>query len=376
MEVNDWHPGGKESFTTPGGRFRPPADGSGKSYSFERPGAARRTEPVRPAPREPEPERRTAPASPFLPTPPRTVRPAAASQGSEASSAAPELDGGAVRVLGPAPGGAPVYTIQLPGAAPRQAAKRRGSLWWVPVLLLTALLLGLLLGVLLYSVMRSSAAAARPTEPAASGLTEQQIYRENLPSVVTVTAVKATSGGTGSVGSGFIISADGYVLTSGHVAAEAESLLVTLSSGQRYLARLVALEREHSDLALLKIPAGGLKTVTIGNSDALEVGERICTIGNPTGNLEFSLSTGVVSATAREIQAGTAALSMFQTNAAFNKGNSGGPVFDGSGRVVGVATAKLSSSGTETLEGLGFALPINEVMELAEPWMRADRAPQ
>lgn len=375
MEVNDWHPGGKESFTTPGGRFRPPADGSGKSYSFERPGAARRTEPVRPAPREPEPERRTTPASPFLPTPPQTVRPAAASQGSGASAAEPAPDGGAVRVRGPAPGGAPVYTIQLPSAAPRQPAKRRGSLWWVPVLLLAALLLGLLLGVLLYSVTRPSAAPARPAETAADGLTEQQIYRENLPAVVTVAAARASSGGKGSVGSGFLISEDGYLLTSGHVAAEADSLVVTLSNGQRYLARLVVLEQEHSDLALLKIPAGGLKTVTIGNSDTLEVGERICTIGNPTGNLDFSLTTGVVSALAREIQAGGGTLSMFQTNAAFNKGNSGGPVFDGSGRVVGVATAKLSS-GADSLEGLGFALPINDVMELVESWLRADRATQ
>ena len=381
MEVNNRTPGGKENFTTPGGPFRPPADGSGRRYSFgrseDRPETKRQgpAAPQKPGQEAPGPRPAAAPASPFAPTP-QTVRPAAFRTENPEQPAGPDREtktGTDAEAPEQAAGRAPVYTIRLPASAKQRPEPKRSSLWWVPLVLLAALLAGILLGALLYSALQGTGVPVRPAESAVLELTDQQIYRENLSAVVSVTAVKSTSSGKSSAGSGFLISDDGYLLTSGHVAEGADSLLVSFSSGQSYPARLVALERASSDLALLKIEARGLRAAALGDSDSLEVGDRVCTIGNPTGKLEFSLSTGIVSAELRELQTDTGRMTMLQTNAAFNKGNSGGPLFDGTGRVVGVVTAKIGSSDTETLEGLGFALPINGVMALVRPWLDADR---
>ena len=133
----------------------------------------------------------------------------------------------------------------------------------------------------------------------------------------------------------------------------------------------MGLDRQKSDVALLKIEATGLHPVTLGDAGSLQVGDWVCTIGNPLGELSFSLTTGTLSAAPRQIKTGGATLTMLQTNAAINRGNSGGPLFDAEGRVVGVVTAKYAGAeGGESAEGLGFALPINDVMKLAELWMR------
>ena len=134
-------------------------------------------------------------------------------------------------------------------------------------------------------------------------------------------------------------------------------------------------ERESSDLALLKVEATDLRPVELGDSGALRTGDWICTIGNPFGELERSLTVGYVSAGVRSVESDGRSISMLQINTSLNAGNSGGPLFDAGGRVVGVVTAKYAggSPGGPSVEGLGFVIPINDAKTLAEAWIQADR---
>ena len=171
-------------------------------------------------------------------------------------------------------------------------------------------------------------------------------------------------------GSGFIISDDGYILTNYHViesaAKDNSAVTVLLHDGSTCTASIVGVERE-SDLALLKIDGNGLSAATIGDSDALSVGEPVFAVGNPLGELSFSQTSGTVSALNRDIDATIGgqpySVNMFQIDAAINSGNSGGPVYNTHGEVIGVVTAKYYSSG---IEGLGFAIPINDAMRIAD----------
>lgn len=372
MEVKDWSPDGKESFTTPGGPFRRPAGGSEKSYSFHRPQTNGRVEPLRVSAREPSPFAPEAGTQPWYAQvePRQQSAPVVTSHDGETQAA--------YTVQSPVPGGPQVYTIQLP-PAPRQPAPKKRSLWWLPLALIAALLLGLALGLLCSPLLRQEAVPTQPTAAPDSESAARRIYREYVDSVVGITAVPvrdpAGAGGyvQANAGTGFLISEDGYLLTNAHVVADAEEIRVELSDGRQLQARLVKMEREASDLALLKIEAAGLHAVVLGDSDAAAVGDWVCTIGNPLGELSFSLTTGYLSAGPRRIDTGSATLTMLQTNAAFNKGNSGGPLFNEAGKVIAMVTAKLSAAETEAaVEGLGFALPINAVMELARAWMAAD----
>lgn len=143
------------------------------------------------------------------------------------------------------------------------------------------------------------------------------------------------------------------------------SITVSFHDGSSYPATLVGGE-EDNDVAVLKIEASGLQTVTLGDSDQLKVGQAVMAIGNPLGELTYSLTDGLISALDRLITTGSGndstTMNMLQTNCAINPGNSGGPLFDSYGNVVGIVTAKYtqSSSGVSA-EGLGFALPINDV---------------
>ena len=169
-------------------------------------------------------------------------------------------------------------------------------------------------------------------------------------------------------GSGFIISEDGYVLTNYHVisyAYEGNSVAtVIMHDGTRYEAEVVGVE-PGNDIAVLKIEASGLKAVSFGDSDRLKVGDTVYPVGNPLGELEFSMSTGHVSALDRYITTDESggSINMFQMDAAVNSGNSGGPVYNDKGQVVGVVTAKYASTG---VEGLGFAIPINDAVSIAD----------
>ena len=162
-------------------------------------------------------------------------------------------------------------------------------------------------------------------------------------------------------GTGFVVSEDGYIVTNCHVIDGGSKFTVSFEDGRTYDAKLIGSDAEN-DVALLKIEATGLQPVVIGDSDDIRVGEEICAIGNPLGELTFSLTKGVVSALNRVVTTDDDESNfMFQIDAAVNSGNSGGPVFNGYGQVIGVVTAKYSSSG---VEGLGFALPINDVARI------------
>ncbi len=158
------------------------------------------------------------------------------------------------------------------------------------------------------------------------------------------------------LGSGFIISADGYILTNNHVIAESEEIRVTLSDGSDYEAEIIGRD-DKSDIALIKIAAKNLPYSKLGDSDKLEIGDWVIAMGNPFG-FGHTLTQGIVSAKARDIGAGLYDY-FIQTDAAINPGNSGGPMVDMRGHVVGINTAIISTG-----QGIGFAIPINMVTDI------------
>jgi len=168
-----------------------------------------------------------------------------------------------------------------------------------------------------------------------------------------------------SLGSGFIISEEGYVVTNNHVVENADEIIVTASDGNEYEAELVGTDAK-LDLALLKIDSNGIKAVKLGDSDALRVGQWVVAIGNPFG-LEQTVTAGIVSAKGRVIGAGPYD-DFIQTDASINPGNSGGPLFNSEGELVGINTAIISRSGGNV--GIGFAIPI----KLAKPVLDELRA--
>ena len=169
-------------------------------------------------------------------------------------------------------------------------------------------------------------------------------------------------------GSGFIISDDGYIMTNNHVIEDARKggydVSVLTYDGTEYSAAIVGYD-DVNDIAVLKIDAEGLSPVELGSADDIVVGREIYPVGNPLGELNFSMSTGIISATDRAIttDSDSAPINMFQIDAAVNHGNSGGPVYNSEGQVIGVVTAKNSESGAE---GLGFAIPIEDAAHVAE----------
>ena len=225
---------------------------------------------------------------------------------------------------------------------------------------------------------RQDALAAAPiavnsTGSELGGLSAAQIYEQACRQVVGITTdVTFTNffgmqSSSAVSGSGFILSEDGYILTNYHVIEYAvqqnSPITVMLRDGTKYTATIVGTEQAN-DLAVLKIEASGLTPVSFGNSDSLHVGDAVYAVGNPLGELEFSMSSGHVSALDRVITTEESeSINMFQIDAAVNPGNSGGPVYNSLGQVVGVVTAKYSSSG---VEGLGFAIPVNDVSPIAD----------
>jgi len=215
-------------------------------------------------------------------------------------------------------------------------------------------------------------AAAEPMT-VLSGLPAHEIYEQACKQVVGITTeVTYTNffGMTSSApvsGSGFIVSEDGYIITNYHVIEYASQgnyeISVILHDGTRYAAKIIGVEADN-DIAVLKIDAEGLSPASFGNSDVLYVGETVYAVGNPLGELEFSMTTGHVSALDRLIytEENSEAINMFQIDAAVNAGNSGGPVYNSNGQVIGVVTAKYSDTG---VEGLGFAIPINDAASIA-----------
>lgn len=202
-------------------------------------------------------------------------------------------------------------------------------------------------------------------------LTPAEVYEKTVNAVVGIeteatTNVFGQEAVSASAGSGFILTEDGYVITNCHVVEGADTIKVNMYNGDSYDATLVGSDSSY-DIAVLKIDATGLPTVSVGNSDNLKVGEEVVAIGNPLGELTFTMTNGILSALDREVNTDGNPQNMLQTNAAINSGNSGGPLFDMDGNVIGVTSAKYSgstSSGT-TIEGLGFAIPINTALKVA-----------
>jgi serine protease Do len=173
----------------------------------------------------------------------------------------------------------------------------------------------------------------------------------------------------GSLGSGFVISADGYIVTNNHVIDKADTIMVTFSDGREMQAKLVGRDRD-SDLAVLKVTSKTpLAFVPLADSDKAEVGEWVIAIGNPLG-FGGSVSAGIISATGRDLNSGRAD-NYIQTDAAINQGNSGGPLFNLAGEVVGVNTAIISQSGGSI--GLGFSVPSNTVKRISQQLIKEGR---
>ena len=197
-----------------------------------------------------------------------------------------------------------------------------------------------------------------------------QVYAENVNTVVMVYCEIMPAQGlqiaTGySSGSGFVISDDGYVVTNAHVVDGATNIFVTLYDNTEYRAQLVGADTVN-DVALLKIDAVDLDYAVIGRSGDLIVGDQVAAIGNPLGELTSTLTVGYVSAMERDVSTDGTTINMLQTDAAINSGNSGGPLFNMNGEVVGITTAKYSGT-TESgavIEGIGFAIPIDDVYDI------------
>jgi serine protease Do len=276
----------------------------------------------------------------------------------------------------------PTPAPDSPGPAPR---KKRTGLKITALCLVCALLGGLAGGAavrfipglgentVLYeghapvAVTMSSVTSDQP-------MTGAQVYAANVGSSVGITTELVTTNFWGqtvrgaAAGSGFVVTHDGYILTNYHVIDGASSIRVAFADGTSYPATLVGGE-EPNDIAVLKIEAEGLTPVVLGDSDNLVVGEQVCAIGNPLGELTFTFTSGYVSAKDRSITMESGeVMNMLQTDTAINSGNSGGPLFNMYGQVIGITTAKYSSSSSSSasVEGIGFAIPINDVKDMVK----------
>ncbi len=191
-------------------------------------------------------------------------------------------------------------------------------------------------------------------------LTAAQIYAQNVNSVVCVT----TDVGAGT---GFIITESGYIVTNHHVIEGATRIAVSLANGSKYNCTLVGSDKTN-DVAVLKAMAVGLDPVTLGSSSAMRVGDQVVAIGNVLGELSSSLTVGYISGIDRDISTDGTVINMIQTDVAINSGNSGGPLFNAKGEVIGITTAKYSgtTSSGAIIEGISFAIPLDDVIDLIE----------
>ena len=281
------------------------------------------------------------------------------------------------------------YGAQQPVQEMKPVKKKRTGLKVAALALVCALLGGLAGGGIAWAAVNGSKGEStihvsnRPstevviqTVDGMKELTDAEVYAANVNSVVSIN-VTGTSGTnffgqpvqTASAGSGFILTNDGYIVTNYHVVESADTVKVTLYNGDEYEAKYVGGDEEY-DIAVIKIEGSDLPAVTLGDSTALNVGDHVLAIGNPLGELTFSMSGGMVSSVNRAINVGGTPFNMIQTDASINSGNSGGPLFNSYGEVVGIVSAKYSSSGSgASVEGLGFAIPMNDVVAMIQDIM-------
>ena len=218
-----------------------------------------------------------------------------------------------------------------------------------------------------------SAVSVAKTDTSAQ-MSAADVYEANVNSTVGITTSVTTTNFWGyqtqaaASGSGFIISDDGYILTNHHVIEDANAITVTMYNGDTYDADLVGYD-ESNDIAVLKIEAKDLTPVILGDSDELRVGDSVVAIGNPLGELTFSLTAGCVSALDRRITMSNGlSMELIQTDCAINSGNSGGALFNLYGEVIGITNAKYSGDGgsTASIDNIGFAIPVNNILNIVK----------
>lgn len=284
------------------------------------------------------------------------------------------------------------YTVSQTPQAPKKK-QHRGGAWVVALALCFALLGGAIGGGTVWFLTRNNTTSAGGSSSTTiqqgrhenvtvdineieTGklMTAAEVYAKNVNSTVGIqTSITSTNlwgqqTTSAASGSGFILTADGYIVTNYHVIQNANSVTVSTYGGASYNAKIVGYD-EGNDLAVLKIEATGLSPVVLGSSEKLNVGDTVLAIGNPLGELTFSLTTGVVSALNREVTfSGGTVMDLLQTDCAINSGNSGGALFNLYGEVVGITNAKYSGSSSSgaSIDNIAFAIPIDSVRAIVE----------
>lgn len=215
------------------------------------------------------------------------------------------------------------------------------------------------------SIELRQAPASIENVPQEGGLSLQAIYEKNIPSVVSITSYQAT--GSASSGTGVVLRADGYLVTNCHVVENADTISAQFSDGTILEATLVGSDAM-TDLAVLHVQADGLIPAEFGDSAGLRVGDTAVAIGDPLGTqLRGTMTEGIISGINRDISVGGRTMTLIQTSAALNQGNSGGPLINCYGQVVGINTMKIGDyMSTAGVEGLGFAIPSTTVKEVVD----------
>lgn len=204
-------------------------------------------------------------------------------------------------------------------------------------------------------------------------MTVAEVYAANVSSTVGITTSVTTNywgyqTTSAASGSGFILTDDGYILTNFHVIEDADTITVSFYNGESLEGKLIGYDQSN-DIAVLKVDAEGLSPVILGDSDNANVGDSVIAIGNPLGELTFSLTAGVISALSREVTMSTGTtMTLIQTDCAINSGNSGGALFNLYGEVIGITNAKYSSasSAEASIDNIGFAIPVNQVRSMVQ----------
>ena len=224
-------------------------------------------------------------------------------------------------------------------------------------------------GDLLTPIELEESPTSPPNVPEAEGLSLQEIYRQCIASVVSITS---SSGSSTSTGTGVILSEDGYIVTNYHVIEGGTRITVLLHDDREFSAWIVGSDPA-TDLAVLKIEADDLTGATFGDSDVLQVGDSVAAIGDPLG-IEYrgTMTNGIISAINRNMNIDGRLMNLIQTNAALNSGNSGGPLINSHGQVIGINTVKIGAFTDKAgVEGIGFAIPsatvtdiVNQIIEM------------
>ena len=202
----------------------------------------------------------------------------------------------------------------------------------------------------------------------AAKLSYNEIFQKCSPSVVGIKSFDGKSSDSYSWGSGIIVSSDGYILTNTHVIDEGERATVQLYDGTTCAAKLVAADSQ-SDVAILKIEKTGLTPAVFASSKNIRTGDAVCAIGNPLSpDYSLTMTSGIISATSREVSYNGAVMKLLQTDTSINEGNSGGPLFNDRGQVIGITNMKIVSS-FSNIEGIGFAIPSDTLQSIVAALM-------